>query len=70
MPNSENTNTQTAFTPVVEENQSCLRASGGYDCFSRFNCCNCGTQDQDNGCGCRYCFACQACDYCRNLEAE
>lgn len=70
MPNSENINATTMFTSVGEKLTSCLKESNGYDCFTRFNCCTCGTKDQDNGCGCRYCFSCNACDYCLNLEAE
>ena len=71
MTTSENINAQTTFTAIADENKSCLHASGRYDCSNRFNCCDCGTKDPDNsGCGCRYCFSCNACDYCRNLEAE
>lgn len=33
-------------------------------CDDFYNCCSCGTEDQDNGCGCRYCFSCNACEAC------
>ena len=32
------------------------------DCGDMFNCCDCGLRD--DGCGCGYCFACNACDAC------
>ena len=35
-------------------------------CRDHYNCCDCGGSD----CGCRYCFSCNACDYCKNGEGE
>lgn len=35
-------------------------------CRDHYNCCDCGGED----CGCRYCFSCNACDYCKNGEGE
>lgn len=32
-----------------------------YTCFEIYNCCSCG----GNGCGCAYCFDCNACDECK-----
>lgn len=29
-------------------------------CNELYNCCSCG----DNGCGCAYCFDCNACEVC------
>ena len=37
-------------------------------CEDIFNCCDCGTDDQENGCGCRYCWACNVCDNCKDEE--
>jgi len=35
-------------------------------CHDYFNCCDCGGEN----CGCRYCFSCRACEYCREGEGE
>ena len=40
-----------------------------YDCGSMFNCCDCGTRD-DEGCGCSYCFSCNACEECLKEDDE
>lgn len=37
-------------------------------CESLYNCCDCGTNDQERGCGCRYCWSCNACDHCLNAD--
>ncbi len=43
-------------------------------CSDYYNCCDCGVSpndiDNDNGCGCRYCFSCNACDECINGDDE
>ena len=31
-----------------------------YKCEDRYDCCDCG----GNNCGCRYCWSCNACDFC------
>lgn len=31
-------------------------------CEDIYNCCSCG----DNGCGCAYCWDCNACDTCKS----
>lgn len=36
-------------------------------CYGQYDCCDCGTRD-GNGCGCRGCFSCNACDECLNEE--
>lgn len=35
-------------------------------CSQLFNCCDCGHKDSDegDGCGCRYCWSCNACEKC------
>jgi len=33
-------------------------------CFTLYNCCDCGGKEDDT-CGCRYCFSCNACENCR-----
>jgi len=33
-------------------------------CTDVYNCCSCG----DAGCGCAYCFDCNACDSCKEGE--
>lgn len=38
------------------------------ECYELFNCCDCGTDDPDNGCDCRGCFSCNACEDCRNND--
>ena len=35
------------------------------DCSDFFNCCDCGVEDGEEGCGCAYCWSCNACDTCR-----
>jgi hypothetical protein len=37
-----------------------------YDCGDMFNCCDCG--NPEDGCGCSYCFSCNACEECLNEE--
>lgn len=32
------------------------------DCENYLNCCDCGTPE--DGCGCPYCWSCNACDEC------
>jgi hypothetical protein len=34
------------------------------DCGGMYNCCDCGIVG--DGCGCPYCFSCNACDECLN----
>lgn len=46
----------------------CLNQSGKWDCSSLFNCCDCGVSEGDAGCGCRYCFSCNACEHCLQEE--
>lgn len=38
------------------------------DCEDRYDCCDCGTQDSEHGCGCRYCWSCNACDSCKEKQ--
>jgi len=39
------------------------------DCEKIYNCCDCGCKDSNgNGCGCRYCWSCNACEECLNEE--
>lgn len=33
-----------------------------HTCDTLYDCCDCG--DRENGCGCAYCWSCQACDTC------
>lgn len=44
------------ITRLQKAQETC--ADMGYDC------CNCG--DPENGCGCRYCWSCNACEACLN----
>ena len=37
-----------------------------YDCGDMYNCCDCG--NAEDGCGCSYCFSCNACEECLNDE--
>jgi hypothetical protein len=39
-----------------------------YDCGSMYNCCDCG--NVEDGCGCSYCFSCNACEECLNDDEE
>lgn len=34
------------------------------NCEEIYNCCDCGGEDEEYGCGCRYCWSCNACDDC------
>lgn len=43
------------------------RLGNNRTCGDMYNCCDCGTTD-DCGCGCSYCFSCNACDHCKNDE--
>ena len=41
------------------------------DCSSALNCCDCGREDfERDGCGCRYCYSCNACETCLSLDAN
>jgi hypothetical protein len=40
------------------------RNGNQYDCGAMYTCCDCG--DTEDGCGCLYCFSCNACDECLN----
>lgn len=46
------------------------RKGNPYTCDTMFNCCDCGTKDQSNGCGCSYCFSCNACEECLKEDDE
>lgn len=46
--------------PQCEE----LETGSKLECADLYNCCACGADDQENGCGCRYCFSCNACSTC------
>lgn len=35
----------------------------GMGCSEMYNCCDCGIIDE-NGCGCAYCWSCNACEEC------
>lgn len=37
-------------------------------CGDMYDCCDCGTRDEDKGCGCSYCFSCNACEHCINED--
>lgn len=39
------------------------------NCEEHYNCCDCGVVDQDfDGCGCSYCWSCNACEVCLDEE--
>jgi len=38
------------------------------ECTDLYNCCDCGANDEEGGCGCRYCFSCNACSTCLSGE--
>lgn len=61
----------------AEVNTECVYQRGGdyrRTCCELFNCCDCGvtveSRDNGGGCGCRYCFSCNACEYCLNKENQ
>ena len=39
-------------------------------CDDFYNCCDCGTDDNENGCGCAYCWSCNACESCLNDDDD
>jgi hypothetical protein len=41
----------------------------GLTCFELYDCCDCGA-DNIQCCGCRYCFSCNACEYCLDKVLE
>ena len=43
-----------------DEINECEDMQGKDDCFSTYNCCNCG----GNNCFCSGCFSCNACSVC------
>lgn len=49
---------------MEKETKQCEHLVDGHDCFDLYNCCDCGGIDGEYGCGCRYCFSCNACDVC------
>lgn len=42
----------------------------GYTCGTLFDCCDCGYSGDEPGCGCRYCFSCNACENCLGDDDE
>lgn len=38
-------------------------AENPHPCSEQFNCCDCGLDE--NGCGCPYCWSCNACEECK-----
>lgn len=48
----------------VNNDELCLHIENGENCSDQFNCCDCGTRDENYGCGCRGCFSCNACKEC------
>lgn len=38
-------------------------------CERVYNCCDCGATD-DEGCGCAYCWSCNACEDCLDEREE
>ena len=43
--------------------------NNGETCSAYYNCCDCGITDGE-GCGCAYCWSCNACDFCLNDDTE
>jgi hypothetical protein len=38
----------------------------GMSCDEMYRCCDCGTDlESSTGCGCAYCWSCNACDSCK-----
>lgn len=35
-----------------------------HSCEELYSCCSCGRSDEEDSCGCRYCFSCHACGAC------
>ena len=44
--------------------------NGGDTCSDYYNCCDCGVEEGEDGCGCAYCWSCNACDFCLNDDSE
>ena len=38
------------------------------DCHYLYDCCDCG--NSEDGCGCPYCYSCNACDDCLNEDNQ
>lgn len=55
-----------AQADVTENNCYNLNCGSEYDCNTMYNCCDCGGE----GCGCGYCFSCNACDHCLKEHSE
>lgn len=49
---------------MPDNNEGCQLKDGNLTCRNLFNCCDCGGE----GCGCHYCFSCNACDYCYCMD--
>ena len=47
----------------------CLNKQDEMECCQLYNCCDCG-DNSDGGCGCPYCFTCNACENCLGEEHE
>ena len=43
--------------------------NGNNTCSDYYNCCDCGITDGD-GCGCAYCWSCNACEFCLEDDTE
>jgi len=50
------------------ENEDVCEKSESETCHEDYDCCDCGTADQDDGCFCRGCFSCNACQVCLNSD--
>ena len=35
-------------------------------CSDMYNCCDCGVEDGEEGCGCAYCWSCNTCETCKD----
>ncbi len=54
----------------IKELTKCVnKDETGLTCFELYDCCDCGA-DNIQCCGCRYCFSCNACEYCLDKELE
>lgn len=59
---------QLITTPTCEHSSVWGKNRKGepYTCGEMYNCCDCGTREEDKGCGCSGCFSCNACETCLN----
>lgn len=49
---------------IPQKLPACENSVDRFTCSELYNCCDCG----GSGCGCRYCWSCNACETCMSSD--